>query len=90
MTGIEELERDLFRQWGKQVRNKRNGHRLTQAALAERCGYTQKVISEIETGRYVLRAKVQLTLAVGLGAPVDELFAWPMGITELAASKVGR
>ncbi len=86
---LEQLEADLFRKWGTRVRTRRVAQALTQEQLATLCGYPQEAISRIEHGRYVMRARLQLALAVALHTPVDELFPWPLGI-ELAANRIGR
>jgi DNA-binding XRE family transcriptional regulator/mannose-6-phosphate isomerase-like protein (cupin superfamily) len=60
--------------FGAQVRAFRAARRLTAAALAERCGVSRSLISQIETGRISPSLDVVRRLAGALGVPIAALF----------------
>lgn len=71
--------------WGKQTKQRRKSLGLTQVGLAERAGYPQSTISEIETGKYrAFTPELVLRLAVALDADPAELYPWPQGIGMIA------
>lgn len=71
--------------WGDAVAQERRRQNLTQVKLAELAGYPQSTISEVERGRYrAMTPEFMLGLAVALRVSVEALFAWPVGITDIA------
>lgn len=59
---------DLKRVLGENVRNRRKLElRLTQTDLAEKCGWSQAKIAQIESGTRSLPAEDLATLATALG-----------------------
>src|SRR5215218_9057472 len=60
--------------FGEQVRALRVGRQLTAAALAEQCGVSRSLVSQIETGRISPSLDVVRRLAAALGVPIAALF----------------
>lgn len=58
---------------GANVREVRDAMGLSRPALAERCGLSDGIVTNIELGRSVLTADQLLALADGLGVRVDRL-----------------
>src|SRR4029453_11212421 len=57
-----------------QIRHRRQAMRLSQQALATRCGLTRQAINAMEAGHYSPSTTVALGLAKVLGCTVEELF----------------
>lgn len=79
--------REGLASFGAQVRTLRTAHRLTAAALAERCGVSRSLISQIETGRISPSLDVVRRLASALDVPIAALFG-PPGQTGGGAGRV--
>jgi transcriptional regulator with XRE-family HTH domain len=75
------------------IRDRRHELGLTQSALAERIGVSQRWISRIETGRTrtdALRTEMLMRLAEALGLPYDELAVAAGIVTSRQAAKALR
>jgi transcriptional regulator with XRE-family HTH domain len=72
--------------FGAQVRTFRTARRLTAAALAERCGVSRSLISQIETGRISPSLDVVRRLAAALDAPIAALFGAGATVPSAAAT----
>jgi transcriptional regulator with XRE-family HTH domain len=85
MNGRQPVHHLLRQSWGQNVRQARKRRGWTQTQFSSECGYPQSTISQIEAGKYrAMHPELLLRLAVVLGEPVEELFAWPFGITDMA------
>jgi Zn-dependent peptidase ImmA (M78 family)/DNA-binding XRE family transcriptional regulator len=67
---------------GARLKQAREVLALTQAALAERCGLTQSVLSRIEMGNYETSPADVRLLADALEVPVNFLFARPIRLPD--------
>lgn len=83
-TAIEAVLRDLYRQWGKNLREAR-GTYWQQKDLAAVCGITPGALSNIEAGRRCPDDAVKYALAGALRRDLDDLFPWPEGIPAFPA-----
>jgi molybdate-binding protein/DNA-binding XRE family transcriptional regulator len=72
-----------------QIRHKRQALRLSQQALATRCGLTRQAINAIEAGHYSPSTTVALRLAKVLGCTVEELFRLPEDAPRVEATLLG-
>ena len=68
--------------FGEQVRALRVARRLTAAALAQQCGVSRSLVSQIETGRISPSLDVVRRLAAALAVPIAALFGPPDGTPE--------
>lgn len=70
--------------WGRRIRKARLRADLSQAQLADRVLVRQNTISRIETGVAAPSDALKIRLCVALGRDMDDLFAWPEGIIDIA------
>jgi putative transcriptional regulator len=56
------------------VRHRRLGLRLSQAALADALGVSRQTVNAIETGRYLPSLPLAMALARFFGATVEDVF----------------
>lgn len=69
------------RQWGTNVRHRRQALDLTQRQLAELAGNTTvQTISKVEAGEIAPRDYLKLAIAAALATEVDALFPMPMRV----------
>lgn len=67
---------EMYEEWGRRIRERRVAL-YTQEQFAFICGIRQATLSRIEAGKLPPNDAVKWRIAGGLGATMDELFAWP-------------
>lgn len=82
MTAIQTPAQRVSVNWGKRLRKAREA-KYTQVQFAERTQFGQTTISRYERGLIPWTPEVMLRFAVALDTEVDELFPWPVGITDM-------
>jgi XRE family transcriptional regulator, regulator of sulfur utilization len=64
---------------GKEIRERRAHHKLSQEALAGLAGIHTNVVGRLERGRYNPTVETLFSIAVKLNVPLSELFAGAEG-----------
>ena len=60
--------------YGKRIKELREGLGMTQVELSERSGVSQEHISRLENGRHNINTKTADKLAAALGVTLNKLF----------------
>lgn len=69
--------------WGDSLKKARTNAGLTQVQLAARTHDSQTTISRFERGGIPWTPEAMLRFAAALDTEVDQLFRWPVGITDM-------
>jgi transcriptional regulator with XRE-family HTH domain len=81
------LSHSLGRQWGANIKARREMFGLSQTALATRCGITQQAIAKFESGQQIPLDRTKVAIAKALCVEIGELFDWP-AIADLQVDNV--
>lgn len=71
------LSTDLAADWGRNVRRRREGLKLSQEKLARLIDLPVSTLSRIENGHLTPRLYLRMALAFGLACEIEALFPTP-------------